>query len=117
MDKFRKQEIEAARAANPHKGVKAIPKNSYTGVLVWQLPSGGYLGDSDGNYLSIHANVLDIERYMIQIAKMEEAARYYGYPDGKAVFLPGRGQVTDSEYEDQMEAMINGEEIPGDIFE
>jgi hypothetical protein len=49
------------------------------------------------------------------LEKMRQAAEYYGIFDGRAAFLPGRRKISQSEYEDQMEAYLDGREIPGDI--
>lgn len=94
---------------------KFVPKNLPYGVLVWETKEGHFLGDQDGNYLSIEATPLDMVDYDLKCKKMAEAAAYYGYPEGKVMFLAGRTQVSDSEYEDQMAALLAGEDIPGDI--
>lgn len=87
-----------------------VQNNLPKGVLLWQTEKG-FVGDEDGNYLSLECFKGDL----MAIKKMREAAAYYGFPEGRAVFLPGRGQCTQSEWEDQMEALINGDELPFDI--
>lgn len=98
-----------------NSNTKFIPKNLPYGVLVWETREGHYLADGEGNYLSIEATPLDMEDYDRKCQKMGEAAAYYGYAAGRPVFLAGRKKVTHSEYEDQMEAMLDGKDIPGDI--
>lgn len=93
------------------KNTTLIPNSSPRGVYLWELPDGTLLHDGDSNYLSIDAWIGDL----VAIKKIREAATAYGYPDGKPKFWPGRSKVTQSEYEDQMEAFIAGDPIPGDI--
>lgn len=90
---------------------KIIPKNVPQGVWLWQLPDGKFLCDNDGNHLSLNGWNGDLDA----AAKMRKAAAYHGFPEGRPVFAPGRQQVSQSTYEDQMEAMLEGEDIPGDV--
>jgi len=66
------------------------------GVYVW-VTENGVLTDEDRNYLSIAAMKGDRTR----IKQLEDAARSYGYPDGKPYFMAGSRKVTDEEYEHQ----------------
>lgn len=93
-----------------NKNTTLIPNQSKWGVYLWELPDGTFLGDSDGNYLSIDAWIGDLTA----IKKMRQAAAGYGFPEGNVKFAPGRQRITQSEYEDQMEAFIEGDPIPGD---
>lgn len=95
---------------NNNSNTTLIPNPSKRGVYLWELPDGTFLGDDEGNYLSIDAWVGDLDA----IAKLRAAANYWGFPHGKPKFWPGRSKVTQSEYEDQMAAFVEGEEIPGD---
>lgn len=94
-----------------NKNSRIIPKNVPHGVWVWRLPNGRLLCDSDGNYLSMNGWIGDLEA----VRKMRAAAAYYGYPEGEPVFAAGREKVSQSTYEDQMEAFIEGWDIPGDV--
>lgn len=67
------------------------------GMYVWHTDDGRRVEDGDGNVMNIPARRGD----MHAINKLQEAAKYYGVPGGKAVFLGGRRRVTDSEYDDQ----------------
>lgn len=89
--------------------VKIVDHVDY-GVYIWQLPTGGYLGDEDGNYLSIAARKGDIQR----MSKLRQAAANIGFPDGAPVFLAGHRKISDSEYDDQMQRMIAGE-LPDEL--
>ena len=44
-----------------------------TGVCVWLMPDGSYLGDGDGNFLSLSGEINDF----IVEAKMQQAAVYW----------------------------------------
>lgn len=68
------------------------------GVYVWQTPDGEILGDSDGNFMLIQSNRGDQKR----IAQLAQAAKSYGYPEGKAIFWSGKRPITDEEYEEQL---------------
>lgn len=74
------------------------------GVYVWQLPSGGYLGNSDGDYLSVFCMKSDIKA----MAQLREVAAAHGFPEGKPVFVPGAEKVTQSQWEDQVARMRDG---------
>lgn len=95
---------------NKKRNTTLIANPSKRGVYLWELPNGTFLGDREGNYLSIDAWIGDLEA----ISKLRSAAAYWGHPEGKPKFWPGRKKVSQSEYEDQMAAFIEGDEIPGD---
>ena len=77
---------------------------SVWGVYVWQKSNGKWFTDGNGNILNIPANKGDVN----QIKKLEEAARYYGEGDGKAVFFGGLNRVSDEEYSEQVDRMSQG---------
>lgn len=68
------------------------------GVYVWQTPDGEFLGDDDGNFMLIFSQKGD----RAKITKLSEAAKHYGYPEGRAVFWAGRRPISDEEYEHQL---------------
>lgn len=81
--------------------VKVVQEYS-EGLYVWEMPNGQWIGDDAGNYLSVPSTQGDI----VKMEALKKAA--HGYlrdigiiPQGKPLFLPGRRQVSDSEYEDQ----------------
>lgn len=88
-----------------------VPESAY-GVCVWRLPNGSFVGDSDGNYLSLEGVRGDqrVER------KMRDAAKYWlGSDIGEPFWVEGR-KVTDDEYDDQSERLRDGK-IPDPIDE
>lgn len=84
---------------------RQIIHESDRGVCIWQVPSGGYIRDADFNYLSMEG---PLHNHIIE-RKMREAAKTFtGSTDGKPVWFPGRRKISDMEYEDQMERLIDG---------
>jgi hypothetical protein len=79
-------------------------KFSNAGIYVWQLPSGKYFTDGDGNALSIESMVNDQSK----IKELTNAARYYGQPEGKAVFFSNVKKISDEEHSEQLDRMKQG---------
>lgn len=75
------------------------------GIYVWELPNGVFLKDGDGNHLMVGPVKKDNPKALTNLAS---AAKSYGYPQGKAVYLEGFRPVTQSEWEDQMERLMDG---------
>lgn len=92
-------------------GATVEPKQLKWGVYVWRNADGSTLSDSEGNVLSMNGWKGDLAA----MRKMRDAATYYGSGDGTIAFIPGGRKVSKSEWEDQMEAFIDGEPIPGDV--
>lgn len=90
---------------------RVVPKNLPWGVYVWRCEDGKVLANNNGDVLSMNGFKGDLEA----MRKMRDAATALGYGGGKVAFLPGSRQISQSEYEDQMEAMLDGKDIPGDI--
>lgn len=74
------------------------------GVYVWKKSNGKWFTDGQGNVLNVPANKGDEN----QIAKLKDAAAYYGEADGSPVFFPGTARITDEEYSVQMDRMKQG---------
>jgi hypothetical protein len=67
------------------------------GMYVWQTEDGEVLGDGEGNVM----NVFCMKGDRRAIAALAEAARHYGFPEGKPVWWSGKRRVTDEELEEQ----------------
>lgn len=70
------------------------------GMYVWEIEEDGekkVLGDDDGNVL----NVFCMKGNREAIKALADAARYYGFPDGKAIWWSGKRRVTDEELHEQ----------------
>lgn len=79
-------------------------KFSDAGIYVWQLPSGKYFTDGEGNALSIESMINDLAK----IKEITEAAAYYGQPEGKPVFFSNVRKISDEEYSEQQDRMSQG---------
>lgn len=84
---------------------KIVDEKENYGTWVWKLPNGRLFGDGTGSYLSMPGKRSDL----VAMVKMREAAQYYGVAEGgQAVFMPGRRQITESEYAKQSERAAQG---------
>jgi len=92
-------------------GLSVVEDGSSFGLYVWKLPNGQLFMDDDGNTLNIPSMKYDLEKIKI----ITEAARYWGQPDGEAVFLGGVGRETDSGLREDTERMANGLTPYGDL--
>lgn len=67
------------------------------GMYVWETPDGEVLGDGDGNVM----NVFCMKGDRKAIAALANAARHYGFAEGKAVWWSGKRRISDEELEEQ----------------
>ena len=74
------------------------------GVYVWKKSNGKWFTDGNGNILNIPSHRGDEN----QIAKLKQAAAYYGEPDGQPVFFGGTARISDEEYSEQIDRMKQG---------
>lgn len=84
--------------------IKAIDKMYDWGIYVWKKQNGKWFTDGQGNILNIPSMKGDISK----IAELKKAAAYYGEPEGEAIFFPGLNRVTDEEYAEQKQRMLEG---------
>lgn len=81
---------------SPKPNIRSVEETNL-GIYVWEMPDGSYVGDGEGHFMMIPARKGDLGR----IAKLRDAAKYYGVEEGRPVFLSNRRPVTDEEYEQQ----------------
>ena len=74
------------------------------GIYVWQLRSGKFFTDDEGNALSIDSMKGDESR----ITLLRNEASWLGQPDGQAVFFANVRKVSDEEYSEQIDRMAQG---------
>jgi hypothetical protein len=67
------------------------------GLYVWEMPDGRWVGDDDGNFMTIQAFKGD----KVKMDMLARAVRGYGIDEGQPTFLSGRRKVTDEEFEEQ----------------
>lgn len=80
-------------------------------MYVWQLPDGEYLGNTEGDILNIPSEKWDLRK----MKNLRDAATNYGYPEGEAIFLPGRRRVNSDELEEQKDRLKQG--LTPDIYD
>jgi hypothetical protein len=88
----------------PRKPNISVVEETDLGVYVWRMPDGRWIGDDDGNFLSIAAQKGDLRR----VNELAAAVRQFGIEEGAAYFLPGRRKINDEEYEEQRDRLMNG---------
>jgi hypothetical protein len=79
-------------------------KFSNYGTYIWHKPGGKAFTDGQGNALSIESMRGDINR----IKELEDAAKYWGQPEGKAIFYPNMKKISDEEHSEQVDRMSQG---------
>lgn len=80
---------------------QAIEEDTRLGIYVWEMPDGRWVGDDEGNYLSITSTRNNRQR----IDLLANAVRHYGIEDGKPKFLAGRRKIDDEEFEYQKQRL------------
>jgi hypothetical protein len=85
--------------------VQVIEENfSNFGTYVWHKPNGKAFTDGDGNALSIESMRGDLSR----VQQLQDAAKYWGQPDGTAKFYPNMRKISDEAHSEQVDRMKNG---------
>ena len=72
-------------------------------MLVWQIEDGSFAGDADGNFM--HVFIMDPSNKAVYAAAekaLADAAKFYGFGEGKAVFWAGRRPIDDEQLEQQL---------------
>lgn len=82
-------------------GVKMLDEETTLGIYVWEMPDGRWIGDDDGNFLSITSKKGNKSR----IDLLADAVRGYGITEGKPLFLSGRRKIDDEEFEYQKQRL------------
>jgi len=76
---------------------KVLDEETRLGIYVWEMPDGRWIGDDDGNFLSITATKGNKSR----IDALADVVRSYGIEEGQPKFLSGRRKIDDEEFEYQ----------------
>lgn len=71
------------------------------GIYVWEMPDGRWIGDDDGNFLSITSKKGNKSR----MDALAREVRSYGIYEGRPKFLSGRRKIDDEEYEYQKQRL------------
>jgi len=84
---------------------KVIDKHYDWGLYVYKKSNGKWFTDGTGSVLNIPSMKGDIS----QISKLKQAAKHHGDPgDGTAVFVPGLTRISEEEYSEQKDRMMQG---------
>ena len=78
-----------------------VKEETRLGIYVWEMPDGRWIGDDDGNYLSITS----MKGNKARIDLLANAVRGYGIYEGQPLFLEGRRKIDDEEYEYQKQRL------------
>ncbi len=79
----------------------SVVEETTLGVFVWEMPDGRWVGDDQGNYLSIQGFKGDKTR----VSVLTEVVKGYGIHTGRARFLAGQRKINDEEYQEQVQRL------------
>ena len=71
------------------------------GIYVWEMPDGRWIGDDDGNYLS----VTSMKGNKAKIDALAKEVSSYGIDVGQPKFLSGRRKIDDEEFQYQQQRL------------
>jgi hypothetical protein len=80
---------------------QSVVEETRLGIYVWEMPDGRWIGDDDGNFLSITST----KGNKSKIEALAEVVRSYGISDGQPKFLSGRRKINDEEFEYQKQRL------------
>jgi hypothetical protein len=83
------------------KNTKFLEEESTLGIYVWEMPDGRWIGDDDGNFLSVTAKKGN--RSLINALARE--VRSYGIYEGGPKFLSARRKISDEEFDHQKQRL------------
>ena len=83
------------------KNTKFLQEESTLGIYVWEMPDGRWIGDDDGNFLSVTAKKGN--RSLIDALARE--VRSYGIYEGGPKFLSARRKISDEEFDHQKQRL------------
>lgn len=80
---------------------QSVIEETRLGIYVWEMPDGRWIGDDDGNFLSITST----KNNKSKIESLAEVVRSYGISEGQPKFLSGRRKIDDEEFEHQKQRL------------
>lgn len=78
-----------------------VVEETNLGIYVWEMPDGRWIGDDDGNFLSITSKKGNKQRMKL----LADAVSGYGIYEGQPKFLSGRRKIDDEEFEYQQQRL------------
>ena len=76
-------------------------EESTLGIYVWEMPDGRWIGDDDGNFLSVTSRKGNRSR----VDALAREVRSFGIYEGGPKFLSARRKIDDEEYEEQQQRL------------
>jgi len=80
---------------------RVLEEESTLGIYVWEMPDGRWIGDDDGNFLSITSKKENKSR----IDALAREVRSFGIHEGRPKFLSARRKIDDEEFEYQKQRL------------
>jgi len=80
---------------------KVLDEESTLGIYVWEMPDGRWIGDDDGNFLSVTSKKGNKSR----IDALAREVRTFGIYEGGPKFLSARRKIDDEEFEYQKQRL------------
>lgn len=80
---------------------KQIVEETTLGIYVWEMPDGRWIGDDDGNFLSVTA----MKGNRVKMDMLAREVRSFGIYEGQPKFLSGRRKIDDEEFEYQKQRL------------
>ena len=82
------------------------PKSTYIeettlGIYVWKMPDGRWIGDEEGNFLS----VTSMKGNKAKMDALANEVRSFGIYEGEPLFLAGRRKIDDEEHQYQQQRL------------
>jgi hypothetical protein len=80
---------------------KILEEESTLGIYVWEMPDGRWIGDDDGNFLSITSK----KGNRTNIDALAREVSTFGIYEGGPKFLSARRKINDEEFEHQKQRL------------
>lgn len=101
----KKKQLPKMKGQVGESRAKIIEKHYDWGLYVYKRSNGKWFTDGTGSVLNIESMKGDIA----QIAKLRDAAIYYGDEgDGQCIFVPGLTRISEEEYSEQKQRLAEG---------
>ena len=81
--------------------VKMLDEESTLGIYVWEMPDGRWIGDDDGNFLSITSK----KGNRSNLDALAREVRSFGIHQGGPKFLSARRKIDDEEFQYQKQRL------------
>jgi hypothetical protein len=78
-----------------------LEEDTRLGIYVWEMPDGRWIGDDDGNFLSITST----KGNRSKIDALAREVGSYGIREGQPKFLSGRRKIDDEEFQHQQQRL------------